>query len=371
MTATLPGSASPAASAVSADSVASAVGGPDAALGDPARPLSDVLELCRRAVTPPLRAALDRLDPDSREQSAYHLGLTELDGSPGRGAGKALRPALAQLSAAAAAVPTADALPAAVAVELVHNFSLVHDDLMDGDTERRHRPTVWARWGAAAAVLTGDALLALASEVLLESGSPHAPEATRLLAATTRELIRGQVDDLAFERRDDVGVDECLSMAAGKTGALLATAASIGAVLAGAPDGLVRGLATYGSEIGMAFQLVDDLLGIWGDPSVTGKPVRSDLRSRKKSLPVTWSLTHGGGPGRELAAWLADRTEPDEDGLRHAAALVEAGGGRAWAAAEAARRVRLAESALDDAGPVPAAGARLVELARHLVHRRS
>ncbi len=207
--------------------------------------------------------------------------------------------------------------------------------------------------------------------MLLESGSPHAPEATRLLAATTRELIRGQVEDLAFERRDDVGVDECLSMAAGKTGALLAAASSIGAVLAGAPAPLVDGLRTYGMEVGMAFQLVDDLLGIWGDPAVTGKPVRSDLRSRKKSLPVTWAIAHGGAPGRELAAWLASRTEPDEDDLRHAAALVEAGGGRGWAAAEAAHRIGLAERALHATGADAPAHDRLVELGHHLVDRRS
>ncbi|MCW0215108.1 MAG: polyprenyl synthetase family protein [Pseudonocardia sp.] len=325
----------------------------------------------RDLTSPALREAVDRLDPASREQARYHLGWVELDGSPGTGGGKAVRPALALLSARAAGGGTELGMPGAVAVELVHNFSLLHDDLMDGDTERRHRTTVWAQWGPAAAILCGDAMLALASEVVLESGSPHAAAAALLLASTTRELIRGQAEDVAFERRDDVGVDECLSMAAGKTGSLLATSAAIGAVLAGAPAHTLAGLQTYGLEVGMAFQLVDDLLGIWGDPAVTGKPVLSDLRSRKKSLPVTYAVCTGGAVGRELAAWLAREGEPTEAELRHAAVLVERGGGRAWAATEARRRMDLAERALAGAALAPGPHAELVALGRYLTERNS
>ncbi|WP_239028500.1 polyprenyl synthetase family protein [Pseudonocardia acidicola] len=328
-----------------------------------------VLRRGRDTVTPALRAAVARLDRASREQAAYHLGWIELDGTPGHGGGKAVRPALALLSAAAAGAPVQAGLPGAVAVELVHNFSLLHDDLMDGDTERRHRRTVWAHWGAPAAILTGDALLALAVEVLLEGGSPHAAPAARLLAATTRELIRGQAEDVAFERRSDVGVEECLSMAAGKTASLLATSAAIGSVLAGAPVGLTATLQTYGTELGMAFQLVDDLLGIWGDPAVTGKPVLSDLRSRKKSLPVTYAVHHGGTAGRELARWLAGAGEDGEAQLRRAAALVEDGGGRDWAAAEARRRIALGEKALAGADLPDGPRAELVALGRYLVDR--
>jgi geranylgeranyl diphosphate synthase type I len=323
----------------------------------------------REATTPALQDAVERLDTASREQARYHLGWVELDGSPGRGGGKAVRPALAILSARAAGATPETGLPGAVAVELVHNFSLLHDDLMDGDTERRHRTTVWAQWGSSAAILCGDAMLALAQEVLLESTSPHAAAAARLLAATTRELIRGQAEDLAFERRDDVEVHEALSMAAGKTGSLLATSAAIGAVLAGAPAHTVAGLQTYGLEVGMAFQLVDDLLGIWGDPAVTGKPVLSDLRSRKKSQPVTYAVRRGGDAGRELGAWLAQDGEPAEAELHHAAALVDRGGGRAWAAAEARRRMDLAERALDGAALAGGPHAELVALGRYLTER--
>jgi geranylgeranyl diphosphate synthase type I len=346
------------------------VPGPDSTTGAATTDPVDVLRRCKEAVTPALAAAVSRLDPASREQSAYHLGWTELDGSPSRaGGGKAVRPALAVLSAEAAGADATTGLPGAVAVELVHNFSLLHDDLIDGDTERRHRPTVWAQWGAAAAILSGDALLALAAEVLLEAPSPHAAEAARQLAATVRQLVRGQVEDVAFERRGDVGVEECLAMAAGKTGSLLATSASIGAVLAGAPPALTAALYTFGAEVGAAFQLVDDLLGIWGDPAVTGKPVLSDLRSRKKSLPVTYVVHHGDAAGRELAHWLAGSGEAGEDELRRAAALVDSGGGRDWAAAEARRRMTLAEKALAGADLPARPLAELVALGRYLTDR--
>ena len=167
------------------------------------------LHRSRDAVTPALRAALARLDAASRAQAEYHFGWSDVDGRPVAGdGGKAVRPALALLSAQAAGADAEVGVAGAVAVELVHNFSLLHDDLMDGDQERRHRRTVWTIWGASGAILTGDALLSLAHETLLECDSPHACEANRLLATATRELIRGQVQDLAFERRDDVTLAE-------------------------------------------------------------------------------------------------------------------------------------------------------------------
>jgi geranylgeranyl diphosphate synthase type I len=326
----------------------------------------------REAVEPALRAAVDRLDSNSRALARYHFGWTDAAGQPSdAGGGKAVRPALALLSAQAAGAAASVGLPGAVAVELVHNFSLVHDDLMDGDVERRHRRTVWALHGAAAAILVGDALLALATQVLLDVGTLDSVEAARLLAEATQSLIRGQHGDLAFERRADVTVDECLEMAAGKTGSLLACSAAIGAVLAGARNDVVSALATYGMELGIAFQLIDDLLGIWGDPRVTGKPVGSDLRARKKSLPVTFAMKYGGPVAVELADWLAS-PGPDNDGdIERAAALVDAAGGRAWAAEEARRRLALGERALDRTTLDGDAAAELKALGRFIVTRES
>lgn len=327
------------------------------------------VERARTLVEPALRAAISRLDPWCAHVSTYHFGWCDADGraTPGRG-GKAVRPAVALLAAEAVGAPEPVAIPGAVAVELVHNFSLLHDDLMDRDVERRHRRTVWALWGPATAILAGDALLALAHEILLESPAPGATRAAWLLASATRELTRGQVADLAFETRDDVGLDECLDMARAKTGALLAASAGIGAVLAEAPPATVAALQAFGREVGLAFQLVDDVLGIWGDPAVTGKPVHSDLRSRKKSLPVTWAATHGDA---ELRQWVVEPGPPAEDELPRIASRLDRAGARDWALAEAGQRMRDAEQALAAVDIKPQARAELIQLAHYIVDRSS
>jgi geranylgeranyl diphosphate synthase, type I len=324
----------------------------------------------RELFEPGLRAAVDRLDADTRRVVAYHLGWCDPEGRPvAANPGKALRPTLALLVAESlTGVPTA-AAPGAVAVELVHNFSLVHDDLMDRDAERRHRPTVWALWGDATAVLAGDAMLSLAHEVLAESESPYAPAAGRALAAATRELIRGQVEDLAFETRDDVTLAESEAMAAGKTGALLGVSAAIGAILAGGRPSTVAAFDTFGREVGLAFQLVDDLLGIWGAPERTGKPVHSDLAARKKTLPVSWALASDDPAGEELAEWFATEVEPGEASLRRAADLVEAAGGRGWAQRSAEERVRRALAAIDPLGLPDEHRERLTDLAHFVTER--
>lgn len=294
---------------------------------------------------PALRAAIDSLPDPVRHIAGYHRGWWDKHGAPTTGTGgKAIRPALAMLSASAVGAGTDPdrAVPAAVAVELVHDFSLLHDDVLDRDLTRRHRPTAWAVFGSGAAILAGDALVNLAMDVLAGSGHPAASQGVRLLSAAVRELLEGQVADLAFERRDDVALAECLRMAEAKTGALLGGSCALGALFAAAPAGSVEEMRRYGRELGLAFQLVDDLLGIWGDPGTTGKPARSDLRRRKKSIPVVAALTSGTSAGAELAE-LYGRDELSEVELCRAATLVELAGGRAWCRDRAAG---LADSAL-------------------------
>jgi geranylgeranyl diphosphate synthase, type I len=217
---------------------------------------------------------------------------------------------------------------------------------MDGDTERRHRPTAWTVYGVGAAILAGDALLTLAQDLLLEGPAPQGLWASRCLNAAVHRLIAGQGADLAFERREDVTLEECKQMAGDKTAALMACACSIGAIYVGAPAGLAMGLAGFGAHVGLAFQLTDDLLGIWGAPEVTGKPVMSDLRARKKSLPVVAALTSGTEAGRELGELLAKPEALTEDELEHGAGLVEAAGGRDWVEAEADSALASAEKCL-------------------------
>jgi geranylgeranyl diphosphate synthase type I len=253
------------------------------------------------------------------------------------------------LSAQAAGAQAAVGVPGALAVEYVHNFSLLHDDVMDGDTERRHRSTAWTVFGSSAAILAGDALLALAFETLLDVDPVRAQAAGRSLASATQHLIVGQIGDLEFERRLDVTLDECLEMAAGKTASLMACSASIGGHLAGAPADVVQALDVFGYELGIAFQLVDDLLGIWGAPASTGKPVGADLRARKNSLPVVAAMNSGTAAGEELRNLYGSgalNPDADDDAVARATALVDEAGGRAWAVDESQRRLESACGAL-------------------------
>ncbi|MCF6525859.1 polyprenyl synthetase family protein [Streptomyces sp. JJ36] len=341
--------------------------------------VSALLERGRRLATPHLRAATERLAPPMDAVAAYHFGWTDADGRPAEAdGGKAVRPSLALLSAEAAGAPAETGLPGAVAVELVHNFSLLHDDLMDGDEQRRHRDTVWKVHGPSQAILVGDALLALAGEVLLERGTPEAGRAARRLSTATRRLIDGQAQDISFEHRDRVTVAECLEMEGNKTAALLACATSIGAVLGGADERSADALADYGEHLGLAFQAVDDLLGIWGDPDSTGKQTWSDLRQRKKSLPVVAALDARGPAAERLAELMAaDATKSqrefedfDEAEFAARAALIEEAGGRTWTSEEARRRHATALEALDRVDMPKGVRDQLVALADFVVVRR-
>ena len=332
------------------------------------------VETARDLVRPALATAVARLTPDVRRVAAYHLGLAEKTGEgaaaakPGAGAGKALRPALTLLSARAADATPERGVPAAVAVELVHNFSLLHDDIMDGDRERHGRPAAWTAFGRARAILAGDAALALAYRVLLDAESPAGGAALESLAEATERLIDGQALDLDLEGRAGATPEDCIRMCAGKTGALLECAASIGAILAGAGDDVVAPLAAFGGHLGLAFQAVDDLLGIWGDPAVTGKPVYGDLVQRKTSLPVAIALASGGDDARELSGLLS-RARLDGAELERAAELVEAGGGRAGAADQARAELGKALAALDGAPIDAGARADLADVARFVAAR--
>ncbi len=334
----------------------------------PTRSAPDVLRRARELTTPGILAAAGRLSPEVRPLVEYHLGLADQHGRPIEGAssGKGVRPALVLLSAEAAGAEAVIGVPGAVAVELVHNFSLIHDDVIDCDTERRHRPTVWAIWGVGRAIIAGDALLSLSQEVLLGSGT--GAEAARCLAEATSAMIAGQALDMAFESLAGVDVARCLSMEAGKTGALLGCAASLGAILAGAPQRVTDALREFGTQLGLAFQAIDDLLGIWGDPRQTGKPTWSDLRQHKKSLPITAALAAEDRRSDELATLLAS-DELKEHDLARAATLVEQCGGRAAATDEAEGRLAAALDALESAPLERRARDELVDVARFVTAR--
>ncbi|RRR97332.1 polyprenyl synthetase family protein [Glycomyces terrestris] len=317
-----------------------------------------------------LRKAVYGLRNPAASIAAYHFGWEDADGElTEANSGKALRPLLTLLAAKTVAEEWRAALPAAVAVELVHNFSLVHDDVIDRDEFRRHRPTVWKVFGANDAILVGDALHALAFETIAEADDAHAAAAARLLSRTVRTLIEGQFADIRFEGRTSIDLAECIAMSENKTASLMGCATALGALYGGGSQAHVDALWDFGFRLGTAFQHIDDLLGIWGDPEATGKSVYSDLRSRKKSLPVTAALRSGDPRAEELARLYHSDAPLDDAALDRAAELVEACGGRRYCRESAEALVEEAVASLRVRGLDAAAVADLGELAASTVSR--
>ena len=310
-----------------------------------------------RIVAPALDAAVERLSPSLHGPVRHHLA----------GGGKRVRAALSLISASAAGATEETGVVGAVAIELIHNFSLIHDDIIDGDTERRHRSTVWSEFGIGQAIIAGDALATLALQVMLEHPTPERVRAATCLVEATQVMIAGQGDDMAFESRPSVTVTECLDMERGKTSALLACAVSLGAILAGASEATVEALAEFGSHVGTAFQAVDDLLGIWGEPSHTGKPVGSDLLQHKKTLPVSIALTRAGEELPELLHLLEGDLSPAD--VKRARVLLEDCGARDATATLADEYLELALAALDRVSLVPGPKSDLVAIARFVTER--
>lgn len=330
-----------------------------------------LLERTREAVNPELRRTIESLPGGMRRVAMYHFGWEHADGTPAAGnAGKAIRPALVLASAQAVQGPGGqvdDAVRAAAAVELAHNFTLLHDDVIDKDVRRRGRATAWTVFGTPDAIIAGDAMMALALRLLAEDPHPASAAASARLAACVIELCAGQQADCAFEQRPHVSLDECLTMATAKTGALLGCACALGALYAGAGPDEVDAMDVFGREAGLAFQLIDDLIGIWGDPGHTGKPAGADLIARKKSLPVVAALTSGTAAGEELAALYAGPMTGDD--VHKAAAAVDRAGGRDWAQAHAADRMGRAVQQLSRAVPDLGAAGGLLALAEFVTRR--
>ncbi len=295
----------------------------DQVLTDP-RTTPAVLLRAGEVVLPALRQALTALHPDLAVMAGYHCGLSDRHGLPVPArSGKMLRPALVLLASrtvtASVTSPPAEVVAGAVVVQLVHEFSLLHDDIMDRDRTRRGRPAAWAVYGAGKALLVGDAVLALAVSLLAE----HI-EAEAVLAEALVRLCTGQADDLFSLTSATVTVADWERMAGGKTGALIAASCRIGAVLAGADRETVAVLGAAGTQLGLAFQAIDDWLGIWGDPRTTGKPVGADIAARKRSLPVVAGLANPAGRStRRLAALLTSARELTADDILSVTTLLE------------------------------------------------
>lgn len=242
----------------------------------------DAIERALRRTALPTETHLGRM-------TSYHMGWCDPEGRRAdSAAGKRIRPALTVWACEALGGDPEWAMPAAVAVELIHNFTLIHDDIQDGDVERRHRPTVWSIWGAPQGINAGDGLFAMALQAALAPGE-HADRrmrAAHLLSRAVVEVVEGQCMDLALEGSPAASTAAYLRLATAKTGALLGASLAAGALCAGASPECAGRFDAAGRLLGLAFQVRDDWLGTWGDTELTGKARNSDLRRRKLTYPI-------------------------------------------------------------------------------------
>jgi geranylgeranyl diphosphate synthase type I len=307
----------------------------------------------------------------------YHLGWRDAGLDPAEtNAGKLLRPQLCLLACRAAGGDPEQALPAAAALQLIHDFSLIHDDIEDQSDTRRGRATVWSIWGLAHGINVGDGMFALA-HLALHAMAEHDLPATRTLAAlrafdeTILTICEGQYLDLSGE--GDLTVDEprYLAMITRKTAALIGACCEIGAIVAGATPDSVAALKTYGLNLGLAFQVQDDVLGVWGDPRRTGKPYAADLERRKLSLPVIVALAHAEAGPQLREMYGTPALVPGD--VEHLLSLLDAAGAREQCERAAEHYQREALAALDrlEGSSAPEALALLRAMAEKLLGRQS
>ena len=308
----------------------------------------------RELVTAEMRATIGEAPDGLFAWMRYHLGWEDAEGSPVNASpGKMMRPVGLLLATELCGGDPERSTPAAAAIELVHNFSLLHDDVEDRSDRRRDRPTLWTFTSEAQAINTGDGMFTLARTAMLNLEDRGVPpertlRAVRELDEACIRLVHGQYLDISFEERDDVTLDEYITMVSGKTAAMFAAPLAIGAIVAGASEATVEAFRTAGRHIGLGFQMVDDVLGIWGDPAVTGKPVGDDIRSRKMTYPVISALERAPSG---LKALYATPFSGDQE-IEAISLLIEQGGGRDATEQRAREERDRALAIVEDAGIV-------------------
>ena len=304
----------------------------------------------------------------------YHMGWQNEHGHPCyEKSGKFIRPILCLLSCQAVQGNMSQILPAAAAMELIHEFSLIHDDIEDASCERHYRPTVWKLWGQPQAINAGDGMLALASLALFKLKENGIADkkiigSNQMLAKACLQLCEGQYLDIAYESRLDVNIENYLDMIAKKTAILIATSISLGAYLGTEDEKLVNYLYQFGKELGMVYQIHDDILDIWGIKEKTGKS-RSDISQRKKTLPVIYGLQNSKGEAKhKLEGFYSQEYIQDED-LSQVIRILEQLGARDYSQNLAEQYYRQALTQLEVTGLAPQNLAPLKEVAHFLLER--
>jgi geranylgeranyl diphosphate synthase type I len=299
---------------------------------------------------------------------AYHMGW-EGEGAGVEARGKRIRPLLLCLTCAAAGGEWEKSLPAAAAVELIHNFSLIHDDIEDDSPLRRGRSTVWKKWGIPQAINTGDAMFTLAHLTILGLEATRsiqtAFQASAILQETCLELTQGQFLDMAFETQEEPSIEAYWLMVSGKTAALLAACTELGGLVAGSSQEEQQAFHEFGHALGLAFQVQDDYLGIWGDAEMTGKSVESDLVAGKKTLPILYGLHQ---KGKFFDRWQQKPFLPED--VTAIAKLLEEEGAKGYTQQAADLLTKDALQSLEAAHPKGEAGQALKNLALRLLNRQ-
>lgn len=330
------------------------------------------------AIEVELKQQVSRLDePRTKlfhEMLTYHMGWTG-EGAGAQATGKRIRPLITLLSVASIKneynneINWLHAKSLAAAIELVHNFSLVHDDIQDNSELRRGRKTAWVKWGAPMAINAGDALFVIANQAALDLREHYPAEmvvrAASILNDCCLDLTKGQFLDMSYEERTDLTMEDYWPMIGGKTSALLSVCTQIGALLGYAQDEKIELYRLFGYNLGLAFQVQDDILGIWGDEALTGKSAASDLVEGKNSLPVLFALEKNGGFAKR---WKQGPISADE--VTAVASLLESEGGKAYAETMSEELTQKALGYLKQADPQGEAGEAILGLANMLLKRK-
>jgi geranylgeranyl diphosphate synthase type I len=304
----------------------------------------------------------------------YHIGWQDDHGdSCYEKSGKFIRPTLCLLSCQAVGGEIPQILPAAAALELIHEFSLIHDDIEDASYERHHRPTVWKLWGQPQAINAGDCMLTLACLALLklkENGiaAKKVIGSNQMLAEACLQLCEGQYMDIAYESRLDVTIEDYLNMIAKKTAILIATSTSLGAYLGTEDEKQVNYLYQFGKELGMVYQIHDDMLDIWGIKEKTGKSV-SDISQRKKTLPVVYGLQNSQGKAKHKLRGIYSQEYIQGEDLSQVIKILEQLGAKDYSRNLAEQYYHRALAQLEATGLNPQNLAPLREAARFLMER--
>ncbi|MFE9093599.1 polyprenyl synthetase family protein [Streptomyces sp. NPDC007264] len=325
--------------------------------------------MVQSTVLPVMRQQASELEPTLARICSYHLGFTDEHGDASSAeSGKLTRSALMMAAADGVGLRPEDVRCQAAALELLHNSTLIHDDIIDADELRRGRPAAWKVFGAGLAILAGDALQALGLRMVVDDPGPGRAEISSVFTEALARVLAGQARELTVRLGPGTGIAEYDRIVEDKTSALLECALVTPALRAGRPERVLAALRSAGRHLGLAFQIFNDVEDIWGDPSVTGKPVRSDILRRNPSSPVLAALSADNPVGERLRRlWHADGTTAAY--LQEMADLVEESGGRH--AAEQLSRSHL-DSALEYLGRAelsPAASTELTALFDRIVHR--